>query len=466
MQSCANSAPDGVRHPANAAKWPDDGPPRPAGPARHRRLRQLCGAFLVALTIVLAPLGVVAVWVSTQITDTDRYVKTVAPIATEPAVQRELTDRLTAWVADTVDDEKATAALADTLRRNGAPPAVVEQARALPEARDAGVAEVVHGVVEKAVTSDQFAGAWETANRRVHPAIVQVLTGKGGSAVETRGGTITLDLGTVLDEVRRELAAAGFETGPIPHVDKSVVLVQTDELDEAQTLMRLLDTLGAGLPVLVVLLGALAVRVFPAHRAALAAVGAGVALMMLALLVTLDLLRQTYLDSVPADTQPQDAAAAVYDSLLRFLRDATRVTLVAATVVVALAFAGPPGRRGRAPRRSRAGTAASRGSRRGPGRAGGLTAVGAAAAALALLGVLAAARTAPGPSAAGSAHPRHTPGPTGRCAGPVGRAEAPREQRDRLVPRAGRTIHPAPAQGAGGPGRPVGPLLVRPLPRC
>ena len=46
---------------------------------RHRRVRQVGASVLLLLTLLLAPLAVVAAWVQDTVSDTDRYVQTVAP---------------------------------------------------------------------------------------------------------------------------------------------------------------------------------------------------------------------------------------------------------------------------------------------------------------------------------------------------------------------------------------------------
>jgi hypothetical protein len=49
---------------------------------------------------LLALLSVIAIWTRNQVLNTDRYVATVAPLATEPAIQDLIVDRLTATLAD------------------------------------------------------------------------------------------------------------------------------------------------------------------------------------------------------------------------------------------------------------------------------------------------------------------------------------------------------------------------------
>lgn len=324
---------------------------RKAAAVHHRRLRYTAGSVLLILAFLLAPLAVVATWLDSEVSDTDRYVHTVAPIASEPAVQDVVNDRLTNRVVGNVDVNAITESLAAALQQAGAPPAVVERTPALAGPLKNALTNAVHDVVSKVVTSDQFAQVWEGANRRAHAAVVKVLTGQGGGAVQARGDTIVLDIGTVVDNVKQRLVDAGFEkAADIPATDRTVPLLETDKLQKAQDTMRLLDVVGIWLPIVSLVLAALAVWVMPAHRVALMSAAIGIGVMMIVLLIGLAVMRRVYLDSVPPARLPEDAAAAIFDTLVRFLRQGTRTVLVIAVITALAAYLYGPGRGARAVR--------------------------------------------------------------------------------------------------------------------
>ncbi|CAL9403043.1 hypothetical protein SUDANB1_01495 [Streptomyces sp. enrichment culture] len=328
---------------------------------RHRRLRYSGAGVLLVLALLLAPLSVAAAWVDDQVSDTGRYVQTVAPLASDPAVQDVVTDRLTARVVAEVDVETVTEALATTLADAGAPPRVVEASESLTEPLRSAVRDVVDRTVSRVVTSDVFAQAWEGANRRAQAAVVSMLTGEREGALRAEGDTVQLDLGQVVDEVRQRLVDAGFDkAAAIPDTERTITLFQAEELSRAQDGMRLLNTMGAWLPVLTVALAALAVWAAPRHRLMLLVTAVGVGVMMAVLLVALALLRRAYLDAVPSATLPPDAAAAIYDTFVRFLRDSTRTLLVVAVITALAAYLYGPGRGARAVRNiARRGTSAA-----------------------------------------------------------------------------------------------------------
>ncbi|MFD0431133.1 hypothetical protein ACFQ60_39040 [Streptomyces zhihengii] len=94
---------------------------RRAAAVRHRRARWTGASVLLLVALLLAPLAVVAAWVDSQVSDTDRYVATVAPLAGDPAVQQVVTDRLTHRVVDNMDITAVTASLSAALADAGAP---------------------------------------------------------------------------------------------------------------------------------------------------------------------------------------------------------------------------------------------------------------------------------------------------------------------------------------------------------
>ncbi|CAL9398115.1 hypothetical protein [Streptomyces sp. enrichment culture] len=318
---------------------------RRAAGVRHRRLRQAGASVLLVLTLVLAPLAVVAAWVQDTVSDTDRYVQTAAPLASDPAVRQAVIDKLTARVVADVDVEAVTDALGEALADAGAPPRVVEGAEALAGPLRSAVTDVVHRVVSGVIDSDAFPQAWEGSNRRAHAAVLGMLTGEREGALSTTGDTVQLDLGPVVDQVRERLVDAGFErAAAIPDTDRTITLFRTEKLDRAQDAMLLLDVVGTWLPVLAVVLAALAVWTAVRHRLMLLVTALGVAAAMALLLVALAVVRRVYLDSVPEAALPPDAAAAVFDTFLRFLHDSARTLLVVGLLTATAAHLYGPGR--------------------------------------------------------------------------------------------------------------------------
>ncbi|MGA5896527.1 hypothetical protein [Streptomyces venetus] len=324
---------------------------RRAAAVRHRGLRRVGASLLLLAALLLAPLAVVADWVDDTVSDTGRYVKTVAPLASDPAVQDVLIDRLTDRVVRNVDVAAVTAALGRQLQEAGASPRVVAGADALTEPLRSAVRSSVDRTVTGVITSEAFRQAWEGANRGAHAAVLRMLTGEGGGAVRAEGANVQLDVGAVVDQVEQRLVDAGFgKAAAIPDSDRTITLFRAEELSRAQDAMRVLDVVGLWVPVVTVLLAALAVWTAPSHRLMLMITATGTGVMMVLLLVALAVARRVYLDSVPPSVLPPDAAATIYDTFLRFLHNRAVTLLVVSLITALTAYLYGPGRLARAVR--------------------------------------------------------------------------------------------------------------------
>ena len=160
-------------------------------PARQR-WRTVVAALLIVLGCVLAPLAGVAVWARNQVTNTDRYVATITPLASDPAIQQAVTDQITAQVFTYLDVQRLTDQTVDALAERGLRPQVADQLRGFAGPLASGIQGFVRTEVGKIVQSQAFADAWVQANRVAHQALVKALTGEGGEAVTVEGDTVTL----------------------------------------------------------------------------------------------------------------------------------------------------------------------------------------------------------------------------------------------------------------------------------
>lgn len=178
----------------------------------------------------------------------------------------------------------------------------------------------------------------------------KALTGKGGGAVEIKGDTVTLDLAPLIDEVKTRLVDRGVGVAAkIPEVHTDITLIRSDSVKSVQTGFRLLELVGFWLPVVTLLCAVGGVLLTARRRRAVVttaiamAVGAGV------LGIGLTVFRVIYLDKLPSGVN-EDAAAAVYDALVRYLRAAVRMLLALGIVVALGAWLSGSGRRASAVR--------------------------------------------------------------------------------------------------------------------
>lgn len=328
--------------------------PRGAGAAGTHRVRR--GLRWTSVGILLTLMGiavlgaVVARFCRSELLDTDRYVATMAPLGSDPAIHAELADRITTAISTRVDIEQVTAnaltALADNLPQAAERPRVADALRALPPLVATQAEASIHQIALSLVSSEEFEQLWVAANRRAHEALVAVLVGGPGQAVEVDDqGTVSISLQAVLEIVRRQLADRGITFGDrLPDIDAQFVLFRSADLIKARQAVRTLDRLANVLPWIALAAAAGAVWSAPRkHRTrALALAGSSAASAMVVLAVALAIGRRAYLDAMPPQILSADAAAALIDAVYAPLRAGLRAVLAVGLIVaVASYLAGP-----------------------------------------------------------------------------------------------------------------------------
>ncbi|WP_232542905.1 hypothetical protein [Streptomyces sp. QHH-9511] len=296
-------------------------------------------------------MSLITVWVHDIVLDTDRYVSTVTPLASDPAIEAAAVTRISAAADARVDGPQVTSDIAAWLESQGLPPRVGKAIKSLGPQLDSAVDQAVTKAATRFVESDRFETVWTEANRVAHSAVVHALTGEGRGSVEVSGGTVTLDVGAAVEQVKKDLVDAGLSPAEkIPEVDKQMVLFQSDKLEKIRDLVHLLDVVGNWLPILTVVLGAIGVVLARRRRRALVTTMLGAAAACLVLAIGLVIARDYYLDHLPAQVQSPDAAAAIFDTLLRFLRVSLRTAIVLGILVALGAYLSGAGRMPRAVR--------------------------------------------------------------------------------------------------------------------
>jgi hypothetical protein len=319
--------------------------PDPAGPAaparRHRGgWRAPVSAVLIVLGCILAPLSVIGIWTANQVSNTNRYVENVSPLIHEPAIQAALTDKISAQINAHLPVQSLTNQAADTLTSKGFT-RVGTLLHSFSGSLASAVQGFIHTQVGKIVRSQQVATVWVQLNRRVHAQLVRALSGQGGKngAITTSNGKVVLNLGPVIDVVKTRLEARGFGlVSAIPKINPQFALFNDKYLVKAQSGYRLLNDLKIVLPIVTLVLLGAGIYIARGHRRATVGAGLGLAASMLVLGIALAIARGIYLNSVPSTVLPSDAAAVLYDTLVRFIKDGLRILLVVGLLVAIGAF--------------------------------------------------------------------------------------------------------------------------------
>lgn len=315
-----------------------------AHPPEHHRMRTTGSVVLIVIASILSLLAVLAVWARNEITDTNRFVATMAPLAKDPQVQAAVSNRITDVVVQQIDINALTAQLAQIADAHGLPPQSAQLLSKLSGPIGSGLTSLIHSIVDKVVSSDAFATVWTAAVRGSHSALSKALTGQGGGAVQLTNNEVTIDIGPLVDKVKTQLVDSGMTLADkIPAVHTSFTVFASPDLAKVKSGFRLLQLLGDWLPVIAVLVAAGGVYLAADRRRALIGAALGIAVAMLVLGVALAVFRGYFLDHLPAGSSP-GAAGAVFDALVHFLRQAVRAVGVLAVVVALGAFLTGPSR--------------------------------------------------------------------------------------------------------------------------
>lgn len=312
--------------------------------ARHHPFRSFGSVVLILVAALLAMLSVVAVWANSIVQDTDRYVKTVGPLASDPDVQKAATNRISAAVLAQIDVDALVQQLTDAASAKGVPPQAAKLLGNLDGPIESGLKQLVTGTVERVVTSNAFETVWVNGNRRAHAALVKALTGEADGTVKVENNQVVIDLGPIVAEVKDQLVAAGFTpAAKIPAVHTNFVVFASKDLGKIRSYVRVLEILGGWLPVIALLIAAAGVYVAFNRRHALIGAALAVFAAMLLLGIGLTVFRDVYLNHLPSGVS-QAAAGSVYDALVKFLRAGIRALAAVALFTAVGAFLAGPSR--------------------------------------------------------------------------------------------------------------------------
>lgn len=342
------------------------------GPTRGSRTtwwRPALVALLMAVAVLSAPLSVVAVWARGEIGDTDRYVQTVTPLASDPAVQQAIAARVTDEIFTYVPVDDLVQDALEAVQRPGTPERLRTALTSLARPVNGAIRDFVESKVEEVVESSAFQAAWIEANRSAHQQMVAVLTGEGTDNLDVDGDSVQVDLAAVIQTVKNQLVDDGFSVAErIPAVSVKFTVFQSQDLGKAQRVFAWLDAAATWLPLvgLSALLGAVALS---RHRRSIVLrTSVLIAVSMVLLGVALNIFRPIYLDAVPPSVLPTSAAASVYDTVVLFLRQALRAVAVVSLAVALVAWFTSQSGSGASARAST--VSAAEATRRGLSRAG------------------------------------------------------------------------------------------------
>jgi hypothetical protein len=325
---------------------------------RAVRTRGVVAVVLVVVTSIVVTVSVTAVWARRNALNTDRWVRTVGPVAEEPAVQQALGRYITDQAMTAIDPEELFES------------ALPERGQILAAPLTSALRGFVNDQVDSFLASDTFQRLWVQINERAHQRVVQVLEGDLPPSLQIQGNDVVLNVVPLLNQV---LARIGERSPEIFGRTVDLPTVSVDEIPE-EAIQRVERALGRDLPenfgqftvfdasrlqqvqdtvtlfnrlvvaavILAIVLIALTLWVSPRRRRTLLQLMVGIALGIV-------LIRRLGLrleDDVVELVKPenQDAVKVVVGAFVSSLLDATAWILGGAAVIAAIALlTGPYG---------------------------------------------------------------------------------------------------------------------------
>lgn len=315
-----------------------DGEPTPVR-SRHRG-RSVLSATMIVIALLMAPLAVVAGFARIQLTDTDAFVATFAPLADDPSVQADVQAAVVDAIDDAVDIPGLTAQVFDGIAQLDLPPDALAALGLLQAPAVSGLQSLINDLVEGFVTSDAFSDTFRAALTVSHDQLVATMTNDPDSALTITGeGGLVLNLRPIVAEVRDRLVENGITFAQrVPDIDQSIVLTQADSLQRVQLAYDLVVAVGTWLPYVALLLLAGGVLVAVHHRATLQRTGVALAALMLALWMAIAIGRVIVVGQISPSVVSVGTATLLYDTLLDQMTRSTVAILLLGVALALIAF--------------------------------------------------------------------------------------------------------------------------------
>ena len=327
----------------------------------RRRVRQVLTGVLVVLTCLCIVAATIGIWTQRTLSDTDRFVALVAPLADDPAVTNPLAERLSEEVFIALDVETRIQEALSSI------PEIPPQASFLVGPLTAGAQSLVQQRVEDFLASPAFAELWTNLNRQVHVKVQALLNEDYEELpnVEVTGGEVQLNLVSVVAVIIQRLAQGGVDLlgieATVPSIPTSldssaaieqlssalgvtlppdfgqVTIMSAEELSGYQDAVRTMKGLVVATFLLSLILMALTIVVTTNRRRAVVWLGVGLVAVLFLAAVFLRRVKASIIDAIEGPAA-QAAARDVFDQVSASLRQAGLFVFTIGIVAALLAY--------------------------------------------------------------------------------------------------------------------------------
>jgi hypothetical protein len=298
-------------------------------PAPRRRGRAIASWVVLVIAAILLVLTTFAVWVDRVALNTDVFVDTSSELIDDEAIRQAVAARAVDELFESVDvDAEIKAQLPEDYQNLSGPAA-------------AGLREASYTLVARALEQPRLQRLWATTIEESHQTLVAVLEGEG-ETVTTEGGVVTLDLELIVLEAADRVGIREQVEDKLPEDVGRIEILRSDELDTAQDAFQIMNALAWLLPLLTIVLLAVAVWLAGDRRRAARRIGVALVLVGVIGLVAVNLVGNYLVNELVAETDTEVAASNAWDILTELLRSSYRSLIgVGVLFLVAAWLAGP-----------------------------------------------------------------------------------------------------------------------------
>ncbi len=309
----------------------------PAPPTRGRRI--LVDAIIGVATLLLV-VGIFSVWANRLLFSPDNWSNTSTQLLANPTIRQTTSNYIVDQIYANVD--------VAGLIRSGLPTQL--QGLAAPAAgalRNAAVQGV-----DAALQRPRVQALWAQANRAADQLFITIVNG-GKGAVAVNNGAVTLDLGSIVDNVAARLGLPSDLSAKLPANVANLTIFQSDRLSFIQKVGKAIQKLALWLTILVPILYALAMFLARGRRRrALMTIGCAGVFGGVLVVLGRNILQMQLANALTSDASLRPTVAAVISINTQILGQVAAAVILGGLVLVAAAWAGGPARPAVAGRRA------------------------------------------------------------------------------------------------------------------
>jgi hypothetical protein len=304
---------------------------------KARRPRRGIVLTLVVLGSIAGVLAILSIWVARQVLETDTWADTSSQLLQQDDVREPVAGFLADALFQNVDVEAEL--------KSSLPP----RAQGLAGPAAGALRQLTEQVADRALQRPRIQQLWEDANREAHQAFVNIVENKS-EAVSHQGDVVTLDLGTLLEQLGSQV---GIDISKkLPPDAGQIEVLSKGNLTTVEDVFNALRIVAIGLTALALLLYGIAIYLARGwRREALRAVGFGFIVSGLVVVILRSVAKGPLVDSLASTASAQDAVRSTLDIYTSLLVASAWSVVGYGIVILIGAWAAGPGPLARSARR-------------------------------------------------------------------------------------------------------------------